>query len=702
MEVRASAEAASPDLIQISPESSRPISTLTRQAIDQFSPKFADFGTLANLLPSFVSSAPNGNAFDAAKSMTLRGFPDGQFNVTLDGIPFADPDGFGHHSTSIFPSSSIEQLSIDRSPGSGAALGHSGIGGTLNISSLAVPRRAAMEVYGAYGSFETSQVGALLNTAAPAEVGETGLLLNVQHLQSRGAMANASGRRDDVLLKSESRFEGFKLTLLYSYDDYHFFNPPSVTTDELARGGSGVGFSRNPALPDYNLYAQTDRVTDIGYVRLQADAGRGSVVSETAYTYSYRNQGLSANGDVTLAKSYQVGTGFGVTSTDVAGRLTSTSYRTVGNIAQWGRDAEEADSWRVGLWLEHSRLNSYRDAVDLTTGDPYNANTAAASPVLYDYHGQLDTIASYADYVWKATPQLIVRAGARYQHVTRRFDAAVVPTSRPGTPGELSHSSSNLLPSLEANYALSGSTHVYGQWARGALIPNQSFFYTSNPALGNQAGPQTSQALQTGVVYVAGPVELAVDVYHVDVENYVSQVTDANKNTLFVNNGKVRYRGIEAEGEGSLGLGFGIIGNASLLRAEFREDAMATPSQRAGDTIPLVPSYTGLLGVTYRHAAWSGSVLAKFVGVEYQGPGGSADGPDRRVAPYHYLNMTATRELGDLLGGRRSAISLQIANLENRTPITDSAGRAAIGASGPLLVNVLARRSFTIFLRSEL
>ncbi|MBV9890683.1 MAG: TonB-dependent receptor plug domain-containing protein, partial [Rhizobacter sp.] len=327
MEIRGSADTALPDLIQISPESSRPVSTLTRQAIDQFSPKFADFGTLANLLPSFVSSAPNGNAFDAAKSMTLRGFPDGQFNVTLDGIPFADPDGFGHHSTSIFPSSSIEQLTIDRSPGSGSALGHSGIGGTLAIASLAIPRSAAAEAYGAYGSFATSQVGALLHTAAPAEDGQTGLLLNAQHLQSNGAMANASGRRNDVLLKSESRFGRLNLTLLYSYDDYHFFNPPSVTSDELASGGSGVGLSRNPALPDYDQYAKTDRVTDIGYIRLLADAGHGSVLSETAYTYSYRNQGLSTNGDITLPKSYQVGSGFGVSSTDVAGRVTSTSYR---------------------------------------------------------------------------------------------------------------------------------------------------------------------------------------------------------------------------------------------------------------------------------------------------------------------------------------------------------------------------------------
>jgi iron complex outermembrane recepter protein len=33
-----------------------------------------DYGTLADLTPSFVSSAPNGPGFDAAKNESLRGF----------------------------------------------------------------------------------------------------------------------------------------------------------------------------------------------------------------------------------------------------------------------------------------------------------------------------------------------------------------------------------------------------------------------------------------------------------------------------------------------------------------------------------------------------------------------------------------------------------------------------------------------------
>jgi iron complex outermembrane recepter protein len=56
-----------------------------------------------------VSSAPNGPGFDAAKNESLRGFVDGPFNVTLDGIPFADPDNFQHHTTAYFPATELDR-----------------------------------------------------------------------------------------------------------------------------------------------------------------------------------------------------------------------------------------------------------------------------------------------------------------------------------------------------------------------------------------------------------------------------------------------------------------------------------------------------------------------------------------------------------------------------------------------------------------
>ncbi|MGS0758488.1 hypothetical protein ACVBEH_29490, partial [Roseateles sp. GG27B] len=70
--IRLPAEVRGSELTRIELDVSHPQSVLTTQAIRQVATLTSDFGTLANLLPSFVSSAPNGNGFDAAKSMTFR------------------------------------------------------------------------------------------------------------------------------------------------------------------------------------------------------------------------------------------------------------------------------------------------------------------------------------------------------------------------------------------------------------------------------------------------------------------------------------------------------------------------------------------------------------------------------------------------------------------------------------------------------
>ena len=295
-----------------------------------------------------------------------------------------------------------------------------------------------------------------------------------------------------------------------------------------------------------------------------------------------------------------------------------------------------------------------------------------------------------------------MKPGLRYQTVKRGFDALVVPNSRPATAGAVDRTVHAMLPSVESNYAFTPETHGYLQWSKGSLVPSQALFYTNNPALGDQAKPQTSQALQGGVVYAAGPLSFTADAYLVDLQNYISTTTDANKNTVFVNNGHVRYRGVEAEGNASFGHGWAGVANASVIRAQFRDPGLVSPTQQSGDTIPLAPKYTALLGVIYQNNAWSGSLITKFVGTEWQGAGGSSGGDDRRVSPYSYTNATLSRSLDGWVGPRHAALTLGINNVFDQTPVTDSAGRAAVGAGGPLLVNVLARRNYMVSFRCDL
>jgi iron complex outermembrane receptor protein len=666
-----------------------PQSVVGEETIRQIASPVGDYGTVANFTPSFVSSAPNGPGFDAAKSQSLRGFADGQFNVTMDGIPFADPDTFGHHSTSYFPTSVLQQLVIDRSPGGAPDLGYASFGGSVNLYSETIPEAARARAFASYGSFDTSLVGATLNTAAPRESGQTGVIGTVEYSQSDGAMTYSAGYKDDIFLKSVTLLGDARLTAVYTYDRYRFYNPGNLTTASLAAIGSSFGFNNDPTSPNYYRYSSTVRSTDFGYLKLEAQLAEAWSVEDKVYTYSYRNDGDSLKGDQT---SSPIGSGFaGIAPTDIGGRLTAEDYRVVGNDIRVGY-SNRYGTFLLGFWAEHSWQTESRIGMDLSTGLPYNVNKTAHSPVYFDFGSHLDTIQPYAEYAWQPIDPLKVRFGVRYRDVTRDFDASVVQNYLPGTAGTVSRSVNSTLPSVDATCRVAENTNILAQVSKGSLVPSQAFFYTANPAAGNQAEPETALAYQLGVVHQTAAYGFGLDAYDIKFDNYVSTVVQ-NGDTLYVNSGSVLYRGVEAEGHVVLGAGVTAVANASLLRAKFQQSGMTSSIQHSGDTIPFAPDYTGLAGLMYTQGPWSASLLAKFVGTEYQGKNGSADGAVYKVKPYSYTNATATRNLTGLPGVENLRLTLGINNLWNSHALTDNAGPSV---AGPNLVNVLARTNFML------
>jgi iron complex outermembrane recepter protein len=672
-----------------------PQSVIGPEVIHQITAPTGDYGIIANLTPSFVSTAPNGPGFDAAKNQSLRGFVDGQFNVTLDGIPFADPDNFQHHSTSYFPSSMLDQVVIDRSPGGAADLGYASFGGSVNLYSQALPETARARLFANYGSFATSLFGVTLNTAAPQASGQTGILGTIEHTQSSGAMDNTPGWKDDFLMKSVSWLGDARLTALYTYDRYHFYNPGSITTTQLAQYGSSFGYNNDPGSPNYRGYADTHRTADFGYVKLEISLAGNWHLEDKVYTYSYRNRGLSVKGDQT---SSPLGSGFaGFAPTDIAGRITTEGYRTVGNDARVANQGWYG-AFLLGVWAEESHETQSRVSEDFTTGQLYNANKKAGSPYYFDFDSHLHTVEPYAEYAYQVTEAWKLRFGVRWRDVTRDFAASSIQNFLPGTQGTVSRTVSSTLPSFDTTYRLASDTNLFAQVAKGSLLPSQAFFYTANPGLGNQVNPENAVATQLGIVHQGPHYGLAFDAYNINFNNYVSTITQ-NGNTLYINSGRVRYRGLETEDHVTLGWGVTLLANASLIRATFQDNGMTSPIQVAGNTIPFAPNYTGLAGVVYGHGSWGASLLTKFIGVEYQGKNGSADGATYRVPSYSYTNATVTWIAADVAGLRNLRCTLGLNNLFNSDAITDNAGPSAIG---PNLINVLPRRNFMLSVVADL
>jgi len=94
-----------------------------------------NYTDIIKFTPSVWTVDPNGPGLMENLGTSIRGFQDGQFNVTLDGIPWGDSNDFTHHSTSYFMSQDIGNVIVDRGPGNAATVGDATFGGTIYMQS---------------------------------------------------------------------------------------------------------------------------------------------------------------------------------------------------------------------------------------------------------------------------------------------------------------------------------------------------------------------------------------------------------------------------------------------------------------------------------------------------------------------------------------------------------------------------------------
>jgi iron complex outermembrane recepter protein len=644
-------------------EATEPMSIIDRKAIDQFIPATADYTQIVNLSPSVSGVSTNGPGLGESKSV-IRGFQDGQYNITYDGIPWGDANGPTHHSTSFFPSSTIGAVVVDRGPGQAGQMGVANFGGSVNIFSPEVSDERGGSQSLTAGSWSTYESVTKLSTGDISELNGAHFLLNFQELQTAGAQTLSKADASNQFIRGVIPIaDSWKLTVLgtWNYTRVHINDNTGVTLTQVALYGKNFALDNNKADPTYYGYNLVDKHTYFNYAKLNGDVTSSLHLEDTVYSYYYKNDTESAL-DPTLSPTDIINKkGLQITQTpggkptvngDIPGYTKLNVYKIYGDILHLDQELPFGII-KAGIWLETADTgprSRYDYDATLSLNNLNNKVVDYRQPVLagvpqfveYQQNSGWHQYEPFVDFDWKVTSDLTLTPGIKYVNENLSVSSQVNQKSR--QPFNDSHDFSKTLYFFTANYKIRDNLAAYAQYATGFLVPDVSVTQVVNPSL-SQLQPQQSTNYQTGIVYHGSRITFDGDLYYIDFKNKLQtvSVTDpiAGLETVNFNLGGATYKGVE----GSVTyqatnrifvFANGSINSAKALGAHTTIDG--TPVVIAGGKqIAGAPESTAAAGVYYQDEHWTASVIDKYTGEQW---GAEGEPAAYKIPGYHSADLT--------------------------------------------------------------
>jgi len=613
-----------------------------------------DYTDAISISPSVYSVAPNGPGLMEASEVAIRGFQDGQYNVTFDGIPWGDSNDFTHHSTSYFTNQDTGGIIVDRGPGTASTLGNATFGGTVAVDSRTPSDTFSVSPYLSFGSWDTQVQSIELNTGTIPQTGGTTAFVNVQNSSSDGYLTYAGQRRQNVFAKVVQPIgDNTTLTFVGMYNNINQYVPLGETRAQINQYGPNYGLSNNPDSQNYYRYNRDEINTYFGYVALHS-AFDGWTIDNKLYTLSYNHFGWNGedpNGETPNGTVYS--------PTDVPGQDMRNSYTSWGDIFRISKEIGPGEI-RTGFWYDYQTNLRWQNEVDDTLNFAPNGVPASAAVDRY-MTDTLKTFQPFVEYNWNITDTAWLTGGVKYADFERDINAIV--NQKTGEPLDYSKDWNKLLPSLAAHWQFTSDWTAYAQWAKGFLAPNLNTFYTVNPLSSSDLKPEQTVNRQIGTTWNDDRLTLSADVYSIDFNNLISS-RNIGGVTNFFNEGGAIYRGFETEGTYVLGSGFSVYGNGSLNRST---------DKTTNDWVPDAPHKTAALGLIYREGPFYASLIDKFVGHTFGDTGNS-----QPIGGYAITNFatsyTFVHDMGEM---KNIKIGMQVNNIFDNKSIDFLAGYTA-------------------------
>ncbi len=665
-------------------QATQPQAIISRSYIEDSLPATADFNQIALISPSVSNyGSVNGPGLSESKAQ-IRGFQDGEYNVTYDGVPFGDTNDPTHHSNTFFPSNTIETVIIDRGPGNASQLGQATFGGNINLFSRATRENASLEAKATYGSWNTWMMRGLAQSGSIDALGGSEIVISGQHIESDGARTFSPFRSTNIFGKMVIPMgPDVKLSILGTYNQNRFNQPDKdgATLSQVAQFGKNFSLNNDPNSQTYYGYNHTNKTTDFEIVKLEANLSANATFDNRAYTYSYDNETLSGS-DATLyatATPAQIATANMVKLTQggpsvvgIPGYTKTNKYRVWGDIAQAHVDVLGIGTLTAGAWLEHSDTYRQQRDVNLLTMAPNFAEKAVKDPatgiatpanIKFDQNSNTNHTELFAEFELRPMAGLKITPGIKYVDFNRKIDAAYNQTTRYLQSQSATYTTT--LPFLTVNYTATEQLAFYGQYAKGFLAPALGVLYVDKPGL-STVEPERSTNYQFGGVYHGGNLSIDADVYYIKFKNKFASMPAPNAadGTIWYNQGAVTYKGVEGQATYAFDNGLALFVNGS------RNYAKTNNPGNPHTQVANAPFLTAAGGILFKRGPIKVSLIDKYTGKQYAVDG---ENPNYRIPAYNNAIASVRYDLGKL------QLGVEVDDLFNSTSVTNiNQGKAAL------------------------
>ena len=649
-------------------------SLISNEYIRSYTSPFSDYSQVLQMAPGTFSVSANGPGLSDTKTF-YRGFKDGQYSMTFDGIPFNDTNDPTHHSWVFFPAQTIGSTVFDRSPGSAASIGPSTYGGSVNMLSRSMTPDSQVNGTLSYGSFNTRLLDGEVDSGKFGPGGKSRLLVEAHEMKSDGYQTfNYQDRKAFSAKYQYSPSDNTTITAFSSVMQLNSNTPnqKGSTRAQIQQFGDNFLMSGDPSSPRYYKFNYYSIPTNFEYLGYKTTFGNGWMIDDKVYTMRYYNK-QNYNGVTTIS------------ATSATDKLNS--YWKWGNNLPVSK-VTSTGVFRAGLWTEYASTDRYQAPSDPRTW------VDAALPNFHEMFGTT-SIQPYAEYGWKVAQNFTITPGAKFAYYKQDFTQFADNGKTVGNLNGALYTRHAVdyhtwLPSIDAHYLVQPYWSFYAQYGKGQNVPPTSIFDVKGALVATLPKPILTDTVQFGSVWKSRHATLDVDYYHINFQNDYSSSTDPiSGDTLYFLTGDSTTTGVEAESTILVGAGFAVYLNGTKGTAKYNDTGLWAQN---------APKDTETVGVTYNMGSWNVGLFNKRVGAMWQDSGAAHQAV--AIDPFNITNLFVNYQVKGSSVLQNTRIRFAVNNLTDShaiTGVTPASTTSNLAAAGDILT-LMSGRSVSVSL----